>query len=460
MVKIFSLILSFFLIFTIAQAQQKYSPKQLRQDVDVLVKSLQDTHPNPFYRYPKSSFFRDVNLIKNNLTDSLTKIDFYLRVEPLLGHLEDGHTDMAFPNDYYDYNPFVFPYYVKVSTQKPYIVLDKASSVIKSQLPVGAQIISVNNIPALQMVNDIVRLNTGENRPFRAEYGAENFDFYLEALYKANGIYRVKYKSHGVLKSITIKGIRKNELNELHKKEKATAAVNTDPVYAIKFWTQDKTALIDFKAFDWDGFSKFLDSTFKELKQKNTQNLIINLMGNGGGDSDVGDEFFQYLLDTPFTQYSKILEKNSELLKFRLREHRQNKPFSDADKKLLAKLNGSVDTVYKDKIAIRKNPLRFNGRVILLTDTKTYSSAADFAQCFKYYKRGVIIGQETGGLIKSYGDIVSTYLPNTQLQLIISSKLYYNVGAGENDWHGVIPDIKTLPDKALQRAFDYILEQK
>lgn len=461
MIKRLSLITICFLIFGIAlgQTPPKFSPKQLRQDVDSLAKYIQDTHPNPFYRYPKSLFLRDINRVKQSLTDSLTKIDFYLRIEPLLGHLEDGHTDMAFPNDYYDFNPFVFPYNVKFSTQKPYIVLESASTVIKSQLPVGAEIISVNNIPAQKIINDAVRLNTGENRSFRAEYGASNFDFYLEALYKANGTYRIKYKSHGVLKSITIKGIRKNVLNELHKKEKTTETANADPVYGLKFWTQDHTALIDFRAFDWDGFSKFLDSTFKELKQKNTQTLIINLMGNGGGDSDVGDEFFQYLLDTPFTQYAKILEKNSALLKKRLLQHREGKLLSKVDKALLAKPNGSVDTVYKETIAIRPNPLRFKGRVILLTDIKTYSSAADFAQCFKYYKRGVIIGQETGGLIKSYGDIVSANLPNTQLQLIISSKLYYNAGAGENDWHGVIPDIKTTPDKALQRAFEYIDEQ-
>ena len=427
----------------------------MRQDIDSLVKYLQDVHPNPFYRYPKNKFLKDAELIKTGFTDSLDKIDFYLRIEPLLGHLEDGHTDLAFPGDYYDLNPFIFPYYVKLAVQRPFIICKSASSVIKSQLPTGAEIISINEIPAYKIVNDIINLNTGENRLFRAEFGASNFDFYLEALYKLNGIYRIKYRIHGKVKAITIKGVRKRKLDELHKSEKA-ANGNADPIYSVKFFTKNNTALINFKSFAWDGFPQFMDTTFKQLKEKSIQYLIINLMGNGGGDSDVGDEFFQYLLDKPFTQYAKILEKNSEPLKNRLLEHRKGKVLNDADKILLAKPNGSLDTVYCDKIAIRKNPLRFNGQVILLTNIETYSSAADFAQCFKYYKRGIIIGEETGGLIKSYGDIVPVYLPNSRLELTVSSKLYYNAGATAKDWHGVIPDIKSTSDKALQRAFEYI----
>ncbi|WP_214073752.1 S41 family peptidase [Mucilaginibacter sp. dw_454] len=441
------------------QTQQKFTPQQMRQDIDSLVKNLLAVHPNPFYRYPKSSFFNDIDQLKAGLTTNLTKVEFYLWVETLLGHLEDGHTDLAFPSDYYDANPFVFPYNVKLSTQKPFIVLQSASTVIKSEIPAGAEIISVNNIPAQQIANDIADRNTGENRLFRADFGSSNFDFYLEALYKANGIYRVKYKDKGLVKTVAIQGLRKSELDKRHREEKTVSSINADPTYSIKLFTKDYTALIDFKSFDWDGFSKFMDTTFRQLKEKHIKHLIINLIDDGGGDSDVGDEFFQYLLDKPFTQYAKILEKNSEPLKQRLREHRKDKALSNDDKALLAKPDGSLDTVYCDKIAIRKNPWRYDGEVILLTNIKTYSSAADFAQCFKYYKRGLIIGEETGGLIKSYGDIVPVYLPNTGLELTISSKLYYNSGAGENDWHGVIPDIKATSDEALQRAFDYIDEQ-
>lgn len=437
------------------QTPRKYSPSEMRQDVDSMIKYLTEAHPNPFYRYPKTSFFKDVARVKSHLNKNLDKVDFYLRIAPLLGNLDDGHTDLHIMQFYNSLNPIIIPYNVRLSTKSPFIKCVETYKGVKTELPIGTEIVSINNIPAQKIVNDIIDLNTGESRLFRAEFGATRFYFYLEALYKANGIYHVKYKDNGITKDITLKGIRKNILDEMAKNQ-MNGNGHSDPVYSLRLLNNNQTAVIDFKSFDWDGFKAFTDSAFTVIKEKHVQNLIINLINNSGGDSDVGDAFFQYILNKPFTQYAKVLEKNSTLLKQRLLEHRLGKPLDSADKILLAKTNGSLDTEYVDKINIGDNPLRFNGRVIVLVNIETYSSASDFAQCFKYYKRGIIIGEETGGLIKSYGDIVTTHLPISGLELAVSSKLYYDIGASESDWRGVIPDVYSSPDMALQRALDYI----
>lgn len=441
------------------QTPRRYSPSEMRQDVDSLVKYLTETHPDPFYRYPKASFFKDVSRVKSHLNRNLDKVDFYLRIAPLLGNLDDGHTDLHIMQFYNSLNPIILPYNVKLSTKGPFIKCLGPYKGIKTELPTGAEIVSINNISAQKIVNDIIDLNTGESRLFRAEFGATRFYFYLEALYKANGIYHVKYKLNDIVKDITLKGIRKNILDEMAK-GRADGNGHSDPVYSLRLLNNNKTAVIDFKSFDWDGFKAFTDSAFTVIKEKHVQNLIINLINNGGGDSDVGDAFFQYILNKPFTQYAKVVEKNSALLKKRLLEHRLGKSLDTADKILLARPNGSVDTEYVERINIGDNPLRFNGRVIVLVNIETYSSASDFAQCFKYHQRGIVIGEETGGLIKSYGDIVTTHLPNSGLELTVSSKLYYNIGANESDWRGVISDIHSSPEMALQRALDYIAGKK
>jgi hypothetical protein len=431
----------------------------MRQDIDSMVTYLEAAHPNPFYRYPKASFMKDVAHVKSSLHNDLNKVDFYLTTVPLLGKLDDGHTDLHINQYYKDINPLMLPYNVKLSTQKPFIIVKSAFTGITPQLPQGAEIISINKIGASKIVNDIVDLNTGENRLFRAEFGATRFYFYLEALYKTNGVYHISYKYKGILHRLTLHGQRKSVLDQLAN-GKTESDKNSGANYSLQILNGDSTAIINFKSFDWDGYKSFIDSAFTIIKQKQVQNLVINLIDDGGGDSDVGDDLFQYILNKPFSQYVKVLEKNSELLKQRLREHHVGKPLDGTDKALLAKSNGSLDTVYYDKISTGNNPLRFNGRVILLVNIETYSSAADFAQCFKFYKRGVIIGEETGGLIKSYGDIVTARLPNSQLELTLSSKLYYDVGATDNDWHGAIPDIKSSPDNALKRALEYIDEEE
>jgi len=441
------------------QSIQRFSAAEIRADIDTLVKYLEATHPNPYYRYPKERFYKDVQNLKTNLTGPMDLVGFYLAAEPLLAKLEDGHTDFHINKFYNSQNPFVLPYYCKLSVSNPFITCNGPYQSVTAQLPPGCEIISINNVPAKKIVTDIVNLNTGESPAFRADFGASRFSFYLEALYKANGTYHVQYKSKGIIKNTVINGIRKDVIDErLKKLEEASAGTASlfEPNFTLQLLEKDKTAIINFKSFDWDGFPNFTDSAFTVIKQKSIENLIINLIDDGGGDSDVGDAFFQFILNKPFKQYDKVLGKNSRLLKERLMEHKANKPLDPDDSALLAKVDGSFDTTFYDDISIGANPNRFNGNVYVLTNSQTYSSAADFAQCFKHYKRGMIVGGETGGLVKSYGDIVTTTLPNTHLEIAISSKLYYDAGATENDWHGVMPDKLVQPNMALAEALEII----
>ncbi len=424
-----------------------------------MVKYLEQVHPNPYYRYPKVSFYKDVQAVKKSFNKNLNAIDFYLKIVSLLGKLDDGHTDLHIMSKYNKENPIVIPYEFDLSPSKPYIICRQAYPFISAQIPDSAEVISINNIPAQKIVNDIIDLNTGESRLFRVQFGATRFYFYLEALYKLKGTYSIKYKANGRIVTATIKGVKQTEIETMKSKNDSAANnISGGSNFSLRLVDSNSTAIVEFKSFDWDGFTTFMDSAFTVIKEKHIQNLIVNLMDDGGGDSDVGDEFFQYILNQPFRQYDKVLEKNSELLKERLRQHlaEKNRQPDSADLVLLNRINGSYDTLFYDNNPIRENPLRFNGKIYLLVNLQTYSSAADFAQCFKYQKRGIIIGKETGGLVESYGDIVTAILPNTKLEMSISSKLYFDAGIKDNEWHGVIPDISVSDDEALTKAFEII----
>ncbi len=448
--------ISFYHIVSGQRIYRKYSPQQMKEDIDTLVKYLEDTHPNPYYRYPKAQFYQDVQATKNSFSKDLSLLDFYLKAEPLLAKLDDGHTDFHILQDYDAENPVVLPYSFKLSPAAPFIICEGPYQTIDAQFPVKSKIVSINNIPAQKIVDDIINLNTGENRAFRADFGSSRFYFYLEALYKANGNYQIKYKDKAGDKTVHIKGMRQIELDKRKEDSPIKTSTAHEVNYSLSIIEQDKTAIIAFKNFDWNGYTAFADSAFTVISHKGIQHLIINLIDNAGGDSDVGDDLFQYLLDQPFRQYEKVVVKNSRFLKQRLKAHREGKTLDSSDIALLAKPDGTVDTVVYADIPLKPNPLRFDGSVYLLVNLQTYSSAADFAQCFKHYKRGTIIGEETGGLIKSYGDIVPARLPHTQLDMTISSALYYDIGAGESDWRGVVPD-KTVPaEMALKEAMKLI----
>jgi C-terminal processing protease CtpA/Prc len=118
--------------------------------------------------------------------------------------------------------------------------------------------------------------------------------------------------------------------------------------------------------------------------------------------------------------------------------------------------DGFIDNEEEDSslTQLRSNPIRFNGQIILLTSASTFSSAADFANCFKHYKMGTIIGEETGGWVDCYGDLIPATLPNTKLQMNISDKFFIAVGSDGTGNHGVYPDVEVSSDQALDYAID------
>jgi hypothetical protein len=449
--------------FLYGQASKTFTPREMKEDLDSLTRYIEETHPNPYYRYPQKNFYSAASAATGRMQKPLSLMEFYLLVQSLIACLEDGHTDLKPPvAGYNKTDPFAFPYELKLAAAAPYITCTRAFLPAVGELPAGAVITHINRIPAKKIVDDIISLNTGETRAFRADFGANYLDFYLETLYKTKGRYKISYRYDHQAKEMIVKGIRQQALTERLKKYRDSLGKLPPPqqvFYSLQLQPGTRTAMIDFQGFENLGrFKVFIDSAFKVIKSEGIQNLVIDIRKNSGGDSDIGDEFLQYLAHGPFRQYDQVVEKHSRLLKERLRMHRTGKKWSREDSIFMA----TPDTVITERygnIPFKNTPLRFTGKVYLLTGAYTFSSAADFAQCIKHYKLGTIIGEETGGQIISYGDIVTTHLPHTQLTLTISSKLYYNVGARQND-RGVVPDIKMPAGQAMKYVLQLIREKR
>jgi C-terminal processing protease CtpA/Prc len=126
---------------------------------------------------------------------------------------------------------------------------------------------------------------------------------------------------------------------------------------------------------------------------------------------------------------------------------------------MMNKRNGSIEVEEYPLIKRKDFSNRFDGQLFVLTSPFTFSSAADFTQAIHHYKLGKVVGQETGGLTVSLGDIITTHLPVTNMELTISHNLYYNMGAKETDFRGVIPDYHVEYRDALKFTMDLIKQQ-
>ena len=106
-----------------------------------------------------------------------------------------------------------------------------------------------------------------------------------------------------------------------------------------------------------------------------------------------------------------------------------------------------------------KKPLpikeRFLGSVYLITDHNTFSAGSIFAEMFKFYNMGKIIGQPTGNLYSFNGFALANFtLPNSNLSFQVSS--VYNFANNEEEgMKSVEPDdIINLEEDPL----NYIIE--
>ena len=80
----------------------------------------------------------------------------------------------------------------------------------------------------------------------------------------------------------------------------AGGARQTGPLTAggtrVEFFDGGKIARLIYPAFSFaDDEKKRIDEIFGRIQEQRTQDLLIDLRGNGGGDSRMGDYIFHYL---------------------------------------------------------------------------------------------------------------------------------------------------------------------
>ncbi len=447
-----------FLLTTLSLFGQetKFSKKNLSVDLDSLISFIEQVHPNPYTCISKKQFYKEIGKCKEKLKDSASLIGYFTIISPIIAQLNDGHTGILFPyQEWQRLNPYTFPFNCKIVGERKMLAPENLT-----EIPPNAEIISINRIPSKQIIKKLISSISGESKNFRMAVLNNSFAERFGAFYGFKPSYKVVYKTEGEKNTITIPGFKLNELLELTKKKRQNNQTNNNQLFDYRTLKNAEIGIIDFKAFsDLQLFTHFLDSVFTKIKQEKTEILIIDLRNNGGGNSDLGDELFQYISKVPFSQYGKTTTKYSRKRVEFYTEYRNmflNDLSDSTFNELILPGYGTISTENDSLKPLRENKLRFDGNVYLLTSSNTFSSASDFAWCFQYFRTGKIVGEETGGYIVCFGDIIYVSLPTSKLQMSISHKEFYGYGATDKERHGVVPDYKIDADKAFDFTIDLI----
>ncbi len=431
------------------------SVQELHDDLDSLYAGINDIHPDMFAVVSQKQFEKEIAHIKTQMDRPMTATEFYVLAAPLITKMRDGHTWLYFPPEALAENgKKLFPLSVEVPDKSTIEVVAVHSP--GADIPVGAVIRSVNGVSAKKLIAKNLEYAPGELLPHRLSRIAGNFTSVLWSCYPWEK-FDIRYAYEGKTHTVSLDGI---SLEELY----ANPAPAQETYANYSFKITDGIGIIDFRSFaDLDAFAAFADSTFRLLKEGGIENLIIDVRNNGGGNSAIGDTLFQYISHTPFLQFGKCVEKFSQgridgkkLMReqFHLFDYMSESEFEEY---LYQEPIGTMKTYSESPIALSPNPLRYDGNVYLLTSHYSYSGAGCFAQAFKHFRMGTIVGEEAGQPLACFGELVCQILPNTKLMYVASDKIFYLAGATDKDFdHGTIPDHKVDADKAMDYSVKLI----
>lgn len=170
-----------------------------------------------------------------------------------------------------------------------------------------------------------------------------------------------------------------------------------------------------------------LSEFFSAVRDNNIGNIAVDLRSNGGGTTEVINEFLRYINISDY------------------------KLFGGTD----IRFGGNLIS-YRDEITPNKHVENaFDGKVYVLTSQYTFSSAMDFATVIQDNGIGKVIGEIPGNMPTAYGDKLGFQLPESKLVLSVSYKKFYRVDINKSI-EPLIPDYTVEADKALEKLVEYI----
>jgi len=198
---------------------------------------------------------------------------------------------------------------------------------------------------------------------------------------------------------------------------------------------KDNVGYLALNGFDKAEVVQRFAETYPQISQ--TRALIIDVRANGGGNSDYGYEVLSYLTDQPF-QTSRWMTRDY---------HPPFRPWERAPQWYSE----------SEELVKPKGGSPYTRPVVLLTSARTFSAAEDFAVAFDLMKRGLIIGEPTGG---STGQPLFFSLPGGGTARICTKRDTYPdgkefVGVGVQPQvvvHPTVRDIRSGRDTVLEAA--------
>ncbi len=192
---------------------------------------------------------------------------------------------------------------------------------------------------------------------------------------------------------------------------------------SYRFDSKNKSAVFTIYSCFYDSrYTRTLEEFFNEVRKQETETVVLDLRGNIGGDSRVIGEFLRYL---PIDYYSTGASR--------------------------VRFGPYIVENQEELVANERKIPSFEGKVYVLTDAFTFSSATDFATTIQDNLLGKVVGEVPGNMPTSYGDVVVFQAPHSKVLIQVSYKYFIRPDQTKVDLP-LIPDIEVPGEEALAAA--------
>ncbi len=398
------------------------------------------------------------------------RYDYYLELKRFVALLNDGHTDVSFPNEIYqDAECFsMLPvYFAKPGDE---IIVVGVSEAMKDAIPLFSILVKIDGTDihdyiqencypylwhaneaacGLSVLNKLIFGRRGSSAVITFAKDGRQFDVRLERTDPSKIVW--------------------HQAEPVSQCGAAKRLISSSDAHTVQI-TDDGIAIIRITSFDDDAMPRKIYSCFDELKK--AKGYILDVRGNSGGNSGNADAIAAMFISGDFHSCYAETQRYEPTYKAWSMYREDFKGLSLAD----AMLKYADDAYSLKAYRMRKNafyvkdegkavantaPGKLDGPVAVLMNQYTFSAAEDFVDVMKMYTEAVFIGNNTGG---TSGQPLCEALESGGFFRICTRRCVAQ--NGEDIYNkGFTPDIRIIPtaediasgrDMALEKGLEII----
>lgn len=427
-------------------------PPAMQEDFQLFRRALTERHPG-IYRYrSKASIDSVFAHAEAQLHQPLSLIAFYDVLAPVVDSIGCGHIDYELPNNWWPNwrkKTLMPPFKVRYIGDQLFIRLRYDDDTLTG---VNCRILKINNHDADSVTHYLMSHFTtdGFNQTlkyrqleyyFRDEYTAfiEHPDVYNITALNTETKQTFRFKADALLPD-TIDARYKKRYPEQKKEQELELSFEGDSLAIMRIGSWGREDIRKGNQF----FRCYARKALREIKKRNCPNLVIDLRDNPGGEAQYGIFLYRRLAREPFRYVDSMYVSTKKPIHFlRYTDHGPifNGMYCMVHRRGDGRYVFQHTTVIHDHKPV-KHP--YNGNIFVITDGNSFSNSSNFAALVQYQKRGLIVGEETGGA--SNGCNASAYfvltLPHSKLRIrvpliadVYPFRPYTHYG------RGVMPDV-------------------